>query len=126
MARNNDLTKRILLKAFGIAVCVCPVCAAILSYFPLWVERADACVLSGLALCLILLAMIPFYKHLIAALRSPSAHLMWFIIFVIFFFLSRIAEEMTVISFVGFVSNLVGALIFKLERACKMRGRGDE
>ena len=126
MPRNKYLTKIVLLKSLGVAVCVLPVCAAILSYFPLWIEKADACTLSGIALCLILLAMIPFYKHLIKALKSPSAHLMWFMLFVIFFFLSKIGEEMTVISFVGFISNFAGALIFKLAGVYEKRGRADE
>ncbi len=39
---------------------------------------------------------------------------MWFLCFALFFSLSKIADEMTVISFVGFVSNLIGAGVFKL------------
>ena len=41
---------------------------------------------------------------------------MWLVSFLIFFCLSRIADEMTVISFVGFVGNLIGALFFHLGR----------
>jgi Co/Zn/Cd efflux system component len=39
---------------------------------------------------------------------------MWFAVFIVFLTLSSIAQEMTVVAFVGFVSNLVGALIFRL------------
>ena len=41
---------------------------------------------------------------------------MWLIAFILFLSLSRIADEMTVISFVGLISNLIGSLIFKLAR----------
>jgi Co/Zn/Cd efflux system component len=41
-------------------------------------------------------------------------HTLWFISFLLFFSLSKIAEEMTVISFIGFTSNLIGAFFFKL------------
>ena len=39
--------------------------------------------------------------------------MLWLVTFVLFMMLSRIANEMTVISFVGFVSNLAGACLFK-------------
>lgn len=126
MSQNNSLTRRILIKALGVTVCVCPVCVVILSYFPLWINKADACVLSGLALCLLLIAMIPFYKQITRILKSPSSYVLWFIIFVIFFFLSKIADEMTIISFVGFLSNLVGAIIFKLGAIWEAREKANE
>ena len=60
-----------------------------------------------------LLCAVPLFKLVRRALSSPSAQMAWFAVFVIFFMLSRIADEMTVISFVGFVGNLVGAILFK-------------
>ena len=47
-------------------------------------------------------------------------------LFVLFFVLSKIADEMTVIAFVGFVSNLLGALLFKLSGLKKVRGNDNE
>ena len=71
-------------------------------------------VLSGFALILLLLSFVPLFKLVKKMLESPAAHTMWLICFILFFCLSKIADEMTVISFVGFVSNLIGAAIFKL------------
>ena len=42
-----------------------------------------------------------------------------FIVFVVFFLVSRIADEMVVISFVGFIGNLVGAMLLKLGERCR-------
>ena len=64
-------------------------------------------------LLLILLALIPLFNVIKSALRTPSAKALWFIMFVIFFFLSKIAYEMTVISFIGFITNLIGSIFFK-------------
>ena len=114
MSQTDNLTKRILIQALGTAVCVIPVCVAILSYFPLWIRKSDACALSGIALCLILMAMVPFYKQILSILKTPASYTLWLIAFVLFFFLSRIADAVTVIALVGFISNLAGALIFKL------------
>lgn len=126
MQKRPNLAKKIAIKSLGIAVCICPVMIAILSYFPIWIRKESACVISGIALCLIFLALIPFYKYILKALRSPSAYMMWFMVFVIFFLLSKIADEMTVISFVGFISNLIGALIFKLAKIYEERGKDNE
>jgi hypothetical protein len=45
--------------------------------------------------------------------------MLWLALFVIFLLLSKIAEEMTVISFVGFIGNSFGAIVFKLSEKYK-------
>jgi Co/Zn/Cd efflux system component len=51
--------------------------------------------------------------------HSPAAYVMWLIAFLLFFSLEKIAHEMTVISFVGFLSNLCGAVLFKFAASRK-------
>ena len=116
MPTQNNPIKRLIFTSLGFAICIIPVSVTILSYFPLWIAREDASILSGLSLILVCAALLPLYRCWRHALRSPSSHLMWFIIFAVFFLLSKIANEMTVISFVGFVTNLIGSLFFKLAR----------
>ena len=108
--------KRGLFQALGVLFSVFPVLLTILLYFPLWREEGGAKALSGFTLILILLALIPFFNTVKEALRSPSAYTLWFISFAIFFLLEKIATEMTVISFVGFIGNLCGAFFFKYAR----------
>ena len=116
MLSRNNLAKRLFFNSLGLGICIIPVVVAILSYFPLWLAREDASVLSGLAVLLITAALVPMYKYLGSILRSPSASLMWFAVFIVFLFLSKIANEMTVISFVGFTTNLIGSLFFKFAK----------
>jgi hypothetical protein len=116
MPTEISQAKRLLFNALGIAVSVIPVSVAIFSYFPLWISRNDASFLSGISLLLICLAIVPLFKYLKQFWHSPSAPLMWFLAFILFFLLSRIASEMTVISFVGFVSNLVGSVCFRISK----------
>ena len=116
MVKETNPTKRLLYNAIGLAISIIPVSIAILSYFPIWAKREDSSLLSGLSLILIAVALVPLYKHIRQALGSPSAPLMWFFTFAVFFLLSRIADEMTVISFVGFVTNVIGSLFFKAAR----------
>ena len=123
-SRNNP-TKRLLFGFLGLTISIIPVTVAIFSYFPLWIDRDDTSLLSGISFILLCTALIPMYKHFKRIMRSPSVPLMWLIIFVLFFMLSRIADEMTVISFVGFISNLVGSLFFKLARNNMSGGRNE-
>lgn len=116
MQAETNPTKRLLFNALGIAVSVIPVTVSIFSYFPLWIARNDASLLSGISLLLICLAIVPIFKYLKQFLHSPSAPVMWLFSFILFLMLSRIAHEMTVISFVGFTTNLLGAFFFKLSR----------
>lgn len=114
MPSRNNPAKRLLFSFLGLVLCVIPVTVTIFSYFPLWIAREDASILSGVSLLLAATAAVPLYKHLRHALKSPSAPFMWFVFFILFLILSKIADEMTVIAFVGFVTNLVGSLFFKL------------
>ena len=126
MEGRNRLTAVILIKAAALVTCVAPALVATLSYFPVWATKGELYVMSGLALCLITLSLLPFYKHLSALLKSPASYVIWLILFIVFFLLSKIAHEMTVISFVGFISNLIGAALFGLAKRCERRGGEDE
>ena len=122
----NNPSKHLLCKALGFAISIIPVTVAIFSYFPLWISREDSSILSGVSLLLIGVALVPIFKHVRHALRSPSAPLLWFFAFMIFLLLSRIADEVTVISFVGFVTNLIGAVFFKLAKKYTRSEEGNE
>ena len=111
---NKSVRLRFLFTALGLVISTVPVGASILLYFPVWAERGSGEVLSGFSLLLLLMAAVPALKLGKRLLTSPSAPIMWLAAFVIFFMLSKIADDMTVICFVGFLSNLVGAFFFKL------------
>jgi succinate-acetate transporter protein len=60
--------------------------------------------------------MIPLYKFLRARLESYSSYFLWLVLFLLFFALSRIADQMTVICFAGFIGNLLGGICFHLAK----------
>ena len=111
---NKHPVRSLLLRALGLVLCVIPPAAATLCYFPVWRAEGGETLLSGTALLLLTLAAIPVYKLISAHLRSPAAYTVWLIAFLLFLMLSSIAHEMVVISFVGFIGNLVGAILFRL------------
>ncbi len=113
----NERNRTVIFKLIGLAISTVLPLSAVITYFPLWKERGAATMVSGISLCLILVSIIPIVRYLKYALKSPSATTVWFVLFVLFFFLSRIAEDMTVISMIGFISNLVGSFFFYLAKS---------
>ena len=63
---------------------------------------------------LLLISALPIYRFIKAHIESFAVWGVWLVFFILFFLLERIAHEVTVISFSGFVGNLVGAILFKL------------
>lgn len=110
----NQRLKFLLLNLFALILCTVPVIIATLSYFPLWKERGSGAVLSGFTVFVLLLCIYPLFKLLKMLFRSPSVWMGWLLIFALFALVRSIADEMTVISFVGFISNSFGAVLFKL------------
>lgn len=101
------------LRALALAVCTLPVAVCVLLYFPRWQRLGGGSIISGFFLLLLILCAVPLFNYVKTRLATPAAHTMWFIAFLIFFTLASIANEMTVISFVGFISNLCGSFIFR-------------
>lgn len=119
------MTKRaaLLLKIIGVCLCILPPFIATLSYFPLWQIRGVGAELSGVAVLLLIPILIPLLKLLREKIKSPSAPLVWIILFIVFSALSSICEQMKVISFFGALGNLAGAVLFNL---AKKRSEDDE
>lgn len=109
-------SKALLLRAAALIISVVPVAAVTLNYFPIWRERGSGTLISGFTVFLIVLCIYPILKAIKHVLRSPSVFMMWLFLFTVFMLIDSIAYEMTVISFVGTVSNLIGGILFKLAK----------
>lgn len=100
----------------GFCLCILPPAVCTLYYFPLWREMGyQSCIAGGTAL-LLALCIIPIYKLIKRGFEGFSSYMMWLLLFLLFFGMSRIAEQMTVISFVGFIGNLLGSVCFYIAK----------
>ena len=110
----------------GLIFSILPPLLATLLYFPVWSLRGGAASLSGIVFLLLLLSFLPLFNVLKERLRSPSTYAIWLILFVTFFLLSRIADEVAVISFFGFIGNLIGSVFFRLSAKRTRKETEDE
>ena len=112
-ANNRNIANKIL-HLTGLLFCTLPPVIATASYFPLWREAGGAQVISGGALLFIILSSIPMYKYIRKLLESAATYVLWLLIFLFCFLLSKVITELTVIALVGFISNVIGAVLMKI------------
>ena len=112
--RTGMSRKSLWLWLLGMLLCILPPAIAVISYFPVWVSRGGESVLSGFTVLLLAVCALPLWRAVKRVLSSPSIHTLWLIFFILFLLLSRVAEEMTVISLVGFLSSSLGAILIRL------------
>jgi hypothetical protein len=110
----KNATKGKILKWLAIGIDVGVPLAATLSQFPLWVDRSTASTISGLSLVLIAFACIPFYRQIREYFKSPSAPVLWTVLFLLFTVLENISSEIKVICFFGAIANYIGSCIYKI------------
>lgn len=110
----STASKGKLLKAIALCIDVGVPVAATLSQFPIWVNRDATSTMSGLTLVLVALACIPFYRQIREYFKSPSAPVLWFILFLAFTLLESIASEIKIVCFWGAIANVLGSAIYKL------------
>ena len=113
-------TKGILLSVLSVLLCVLPPLIVTLSYFPLWVQKSAEATLSGSALVLMLLCLVPLMRQIAKGIKTPAMWMIWLFLFLLFFALKSIVDELVVVTFVGFLSNATGAILYKIgERMIK-------
>lgn len=103
----------------GMLFSILPPLAATAFYFPIWSERGGEYALSGLGLMLIILSALPLIRVIKSIVKSPSAWGVWLTVFILFSALSAIAEEMRMISLIGFIGGSIGTYFFKKDRRLK-------
>lgn len=104
-----------LLRILGITLCVLPPALATLEFFPLWLTRED-CRLSALSVLLLLLSAAPLFRLLRARLRSPSAWLVWLLLWALLCAFEPIVASLKTIALISFPTSLLGAVCFRLAK----------
>lgn len=117
--RESNFSRGVILRVLGLCFSIVPPALAILFYFPIWIERGGEYALSGFAALLMLAAFVPLLKLIRRVFSTVSGYTLWLAVFLVFFCVSRIADEMVVISFIGFIGNIIGAVLYRLGERVK-------
>ncbi len=115
--------ERLLLNALATVISVVPPVAATLTYFPVWISEGKETAFSGLCVLLLVISAVPLYRLAVQWLKTPSAPLIWLFVLIVFSAAAKIADQVTAIALIGFISNTVGAIVFYV---AKRRGGEDE
>ena len=107
-------TKGAIIKMVALGIDVGVPLVATLSQFPVWIAHSAESTMSGLCLVLLGLSILPFLKQLKAWFKSPSAWVLWGVIFVILLMLRNIIDQILVVAFAGFLANALGAVIYNI------------
>ncbi len=118
MKSKKTLTS-ILLWVLGMLLSVGAPLTATLSFFPVWVAQGGEFVISGFTVLIAIICALPIYRWIKSELASPSGVTIWLVLFLTFFALSRVADEMRVIAFVGFIGNILGGIAFRIRKQLK-------
>ena len=116
-------TKGAIMKVAAIGIDVGVPLVATLTQFPLWVEQSAEATMSGLCLILIALSVLPFLKVLKNYFKSPSSWVVFGVIFVFLLVLRSIIDQILIVSFAGFVANLIGAGLYAWGNSIQERGK---
>ena len=109
-------SKALVVHWLGMLICIVPPVLAVLEYFPLWFSETES-TMSVFSMTLLLLCCLPFWKQIKDYFKgTPAAWVIWLIITVVFKALAEISVDIGNISLIALISNLIGGLIFRLEK----------
>ena len=107
------MQKKAFFKFLGFAFSVLPPLIATIDQFPLMTKAGKYSIIAIIA---IVLCCVPFIKQIKRLFNSPSAWLMWLVIFIICTALRALVDEFYTISMFGLIGSVVGALFFHLAK----------
>lgn len=112
--RVRNATKGKVIKGIALALDVGGPLVATLTQFPIWIDRSSGATMSGLFLVFAFLSALPFFRQIKEYFKSPSAPVVWSVLFAFFVCLRNIVDEMLVVALFGMIFNLIGAGVYKL------------
>lgn len=114
-----------LLKGTAIAIDAGVPLTVAATQFPIWVEKSAGATVSGLFLIFAALACIPFFRQIKAWFKSPSAPVLWSVMFILMIVLRNIVDQMVIVCFFGMISNIAGSGLYKWGSYLDVKERDD-
>ncbi len=107
---------KICLRVLGLFLSTVPAAVAVLEHFPIWIGAGIRPALSAMSVIMLALAAVPLKRVIARYLESPSAWMLWLVIWAITSLLAGIIESIASIALVAFVGNALGAVCFRIAK----------
>lgn len=122
----RNATKGQILKASALAIDVGVPLAVTLTQFPLWIQRDTYSTVSGLAVVLVLLCLIPFFRQIKAFIQNPSAPIVWTVFLAMSAIIRAIIDEIFWICVFGAIANILGTVLYKVGESIENKEEASE
>lgn len=121
----TDRSKYNIFTVLAVACCVLPPLITTLCQFPVWVESPKM-VVSGICVLFIFFSCLPFIRQIKEFFKSPSATVLWIIVFAALMVLKSIINQMLYVTAAGLIGNCIGEIFFSIRKRYKEDDRYDE
>ena len=121
----TDRSKYNIFTVLAVGFCVLPPLITTLCQFPVWVESPKM-VVSGICVLFIFFSCLPFIRQIKKFFKSPSATVLWIIVFAALMVLKSIINQMLYVTAAGLIGNCIGEIFFSVRKRYKEDDRYDE
>lgn len=94
---------------------------ATLTQFPVWTKEVDPKQVSAMFVVMAVVCAVPLLNHFKQALKSPSAIAVWVFLFLVTWGMSQIIKQVMIISLVGMIANIIGAILCGIGNKLKLK-----
>lgn len=122
----SNRTKGLIMYYTGLVLSILAPFIATLTQFPMWTQNADPKQVSAMFIVMAAICALPLMKHFKQALKSPSAIAVWVFPFLVTWGLSQIIKQVMIISLVGMIANIIGAVLCGIGNKLKKIKHEDE
>lgn len=106
------------LTLIGYTLCTVPAAISVLEFFPLWLQNGEKR-LSAFAVVLLLLCAVPAFRVIRHHLKTPSALLLWLLLFIFVCAFRAIIDELFVVSLVALAASVPGTVCLLIAKRMK-------
>lgn len=122
----SNRTKGLIMYYTGLVLSILAPFIATLTQFPMWTQNVDPKQVSAMFIVMAVICAVPLMNHFKQALKSPSAIAVWVFLFLVTWGLSQIIKQVMIISLVGMIANIIGAVLCGIGNKLKKIKHEDE
>lgn len=117
----TNKSKGLIMYYTGLVLSILAPFIATLTQFPVWTKEVDPKQVSAMFVVMAVVCAVPLLNHFKQALKSPSAIAVWVFLFLVTWGMSQIIKQVMIISLVGMIANIIGAILCGIGNKLKLK-----